>query len=106
MKEKMIEGEWSEVIGNARPVFELLRKRDPIRDLLQKDGYTAETANYLLDSIQSSFKFSSKFLHRLDENRERIIPEIKASKEDAYLTYVTSAALINLIARKLKKTTV
>lgn len=106
MEKRVREGDWNEVMEAARPVHELLRHRAVINDILKRDGYTDEAAGYLLNSIQNFFLLSSKFIHRVAKPKKKIPPEIlpklKASKEDAYLVYVTTAGLVNLLARKFK----
>jgi len=103
VEKRILEGEWNEVMEDVRPVHELLRHRTLIKDLLKRDGYTEEATEYLLNSIQNLFDCSSKFHHRVDQAGKKILPEIKASKEDAYLVYVTAAGLVNLLARKIKR---
>lgn len=102
IQKRIKEGEWNEVMEDAREVHELLRHHALIKDTLKRDGYTDEAAEYLLNSIKSIFNLSSKFIHRVDQTGKKILPEIKASKEDAYLVYVTTAGLVNLLARKVK----
>jgi hypothetical protein len=103
MEEKIREGEWSEVIEKARPVAELLREKDMVKSILCKHGYHEEAANSLLGTITCLFDYSSKFLHKVDKDGTTIPPEIKAEKEDAYLTYCVSTALVNLLTQKARK---
>lgn len=98
-------GEWNEVILNLRMVWELLKKDVNIRDLLEKDGYTPDAATALDESVKSQFELASKFIHRLDKAGKKINPEIKASKEDAYLAYSFAASVLNLVLKKLSRLT-
>jgi hypothetical protein len=38
-------------------------------------------------ALTSLFNLSSKFVYRLDKSKLKIAPEIRASKEDAYLAF-------------------
>lgn len=102
MEYDMIRGEWTEVIQDSRVVWELLRNQDEIKDLLTRDGYTEPAVTDLNKSIKELFNYSSKFHHREDRGK-KIMPEIKASKEDAYLMYATSMAIVNLISKKMQR---
>jgi len=105
MKEDLLACEWNRVIEDSRPVFELFRKygRKLVKEILTREGYTEEAIKNLINSIDSLFHYSSKFHHRTDESGKKIMPEIKASKEDAYLIYTTAMGLVNLLARKVKR---
>jgi len=103
MEEKVKEGEWGEAIEKSRPVAELLRQEDMIRSILDRHGYHEDAADSLLGGIKSLFEYSSKFLHKVDKDRRTIPPDIKAEKEDAYLTYALSTGLVNLLTRKASK---
>lgn len=102
MKENLIKGEWNDVIEGSRTVWELLRNQDEIGDLLRRDGYTNDAINNINESLRQLFNFSSKFHHREDRGR-KIMPEIKASKEDAYLIYTMSVNIVNLISKKIQR---
>ncbi len=56
----------------------------------------------LNDCINLLFKFSSKFHHK-EDLQKKIMPEIKASKEDAELIYSLSINILNLISKKLQR---
>lgn len=102
MENNIIKGEWNEVIENSRAVWELLRNQEEIEDLLIRDGYSEQAFENLNKSIKELFNFSSKFHHKEDRGK-RIMPEIKASKEDAYLIYSLSMNLVNLISKKFQR---
>jgi len=69
---------------------------------LLRDGYSEQAFEDLNKSIKELFNFSSKFHHKEDRGK-RIMPEIKASKEDAYLIYSLSMNLVNLISKKFQR---
>ena len=103
MENNIIKGEWNKVIEDSRVVAELLRNQDDFKDLLLRDGYSEQAFENLNQSIKELFKFSSKFIHKEDMGKKEIMPEIKASKEDAYLIYSLSMSLVNLISKKFQR---
>lgn len=103
MEENLIRGEWNGVIEDSRAVWELLRNQDEIKDLLMRDGYSEPAFADLNESLNKLFGFSSKFIHKLDKDKKKTIPDIKASKEDAYLIYATSMTIVNLISKKMQR---
>lgn len=102
MEENLIKGEWNGVIEDSRAVWELLRNQDEIKDLLMRDGYSEQAFIDLNESLKQLFNFSSKFHHKEDKGK-KIMPEIKASKEDAYLIFATAMTLVNLISKKMQR---
>ncbi|MFZ2412549.1 MAG: hypothetical protein WAW23_13335 [Candidatus Methanoperedens sp.] len=102
MEENMIKGDWNGVIEDSRAVWELLRNQDEIKDLLMRDGYSEQAFIDLNESLRQLFNFSSKFHHKEDKGK-KIMPEIKASKEDAYLIYAMSMNIVNLISKKMQR---
>lgn len=103
MEENLIRGEWNGVIEDSRHVWELLRNQDELKDLLTRDGYTEPAFTDLNESLQKLFDFSSKFIHKLDKDKKKTMPDIKASKEDAYLIYALSMHVVNLISKKMQR---
>lgn len=97
--ENVTKGEWSDVIEDLRPVWELIRNDADIASLLQRDGYPQDAIAAFNESIKQQFTFASKFMHRLDQGQQ-IRPEIRASKEDAWLCYTFAMAVLNLVTRK------
>lgn len=105
MEQNIKMGEWNEVIKNSRPIYELIREKDFLESILSRSGYTQEMSLELHNSVRSLFNYASKYIHKIDQSPEKaIIHHFKAEKEDAYLIYATSATLINLLNRKLIKT--
>lgn len=103
MEKEIREGEWAEAIEKSRPVAELLREEDLVKSLLSKHGYHDDAADSLIATIIGLFDYSSKFLHKVAKDGTTIPPEIKPEKEDAYLTYTVSTALVNLLTQKARK---
>ncbi|MBU2594984.1 MAG: hypothetical protein KKG02_10655 [Candidatus Edwardsbacteria bacterium] len=102
MKEEIIKGDWNSVIEKSRGVFELLRNKAEVKDLLEKDGYTAEAISNIDQSFQSLFNLSSKFHHKEDQGKN-IMPDIRAAKEDAYLIYSLAAGVVNMVSNKYSR---
>ncbi len=102
MEKNLIKCEWNQVIEDSRAVWELLRNKEEIKDLLMRDGHTEEAYTDLNEGIKQLFNYSSKFHHREDRGK-RVMPEIKASKEDAYLIYAISMNIVNLISKKMQR---
>ena len=102
MEEDLQKCEWNRVIEDARPIFELLKKSDEIKDLFNRDGFPDDAINNLNNSMQNLFDFSSKFHHKTDK-KKKLRAEIKASKEDAYLIYSTGLAFCNAISKKIQR---
>jgi len=113
MEENLKKSEWNQVIEDSRHIWELLRNVDEIKDLLQRDGYTEEAINELFGyidknsckhsgSIGNLFNFSSKFHHKIGLDK-KLKPDIKASKEDAYLIYTTGLAFLSMVSKKIQR---
>lgn len=96
----LAKGDWNDVLEDLRPVWELLRNDADIAGLLQRDGYPPDAITSFNDSVKAQFNLASKFVHRLDRSGTRIAPEIRASKEDAFVCYSFAMSLLNLVARK------
>lgn len=102
MQKNIISGDWTEVMEGSRHVIELLRNEPLIKQILEDDGYTDVVSKEIYESLKNLFKFSSKFHHKLDLDK-KIKREFVPKKEDAYLIYFTTAGLVNLLTRKLKR---
>lgn len=104
MEVDLRKSEWNQAIEDSRAIWELLRNVDEIKDILLRDGYTEEAAVNLNESIKKLFDYSSKFHHKLGKAPEKkIMYEIKASKEDAYLVYTAGLAFANMISKKTQR---
>jgi len=96
-------GDWSDLVENSRGVYELLKDKQLVHDLLESDGYPADAITDISNCLAALWNFTSKFHHHLDRDKEKLKPEIKASKEEAELIYALSLTLVNLLARKAKR---
>lgn len=97
--------DWNDVVEDLRPVWELFKGRTDIKDLLENDGYSVDASTALNEGIKAQFELASKFVHRVDKSGKKITPEIRASREDAYLVYAVATAVVNLLASKLGRAT-
>jgi hypothetical protein len=103
MEANILEGEWNEVIEASRPIWEVLRNHDEIKDLLMEDGYTDQAFEAFNGTLKQLFSFSSNFIHQEEAGSKKLMPEMKASKEDAYLIYALSLNFVNLISKKMQR---
>jgi hypothetical protein len=97
--ESLDKGEWNSVLKELRQVWEVVRDSD-LETLLKDDGYTAEAATLFSTSIRNQFDLASKFIHIKDKSGKKVLPEIRASKEDAYFCYALALAALNLLTKK------
>lgn len=103
MQEYMAAGDWTLVVREARSVAELLRREgDALKALVEQDGLPPEAASDLTASLRHLFHYASKFSHRLDR-KENVLPQFKASKEDAHLAFAITSGVVNLITSKLRR---
>lgn len=104
MKKSIQSGDWRNCLRSARPIYELLNNKEHITDLLLADGFSNEATKSLLDSIESMFTFTSKFIHKVSKGHPRTLqPPTPANKEDALFVYSNAATLINLLLQKHKR---
>ncbi len=102
MQKALHEGEWDEVVKASRPVAELLRSEEIWSALGTRLGFPDDAIDEFRRSINGTFQFASKFMHRTDREGGLRVP-IHAAKEDAYLIYSLSVGWVNLLARKMSK---
>jgi hypothetical protein len=96
-------GEWDDVCKDLRGVWEAFKGYDFIKKVTIKDGYSEEAAKALDDAFQNLFTLASKFGHVLGKDKQTVLPDLHAQKEDAYLLYLLARSALNLIARKAKR---
>lgn len=104
MKVDIQKGEWTQCAEDARPVVELLNRPELIRPLLETNGIQPATAEKLIQGLDGVLKYTHAFHHRAERGGEKVVPAVHAEAEDAYLAFATAGALLNLVARKLAKT--
>jgi hypothetical protein len=103
IEKELLAGEWNQVMKESRELIELLNNNS-FKDYLIETGYTDEAAGHFTNGIKELFSFSSKFIHKIGTDKQ-LNKKIEASKEDAYMVYSLCANGVNLIARKMQKTT-
>jgi len=96
-------GEWDDVCKDLRGVWEAFKGYDFIKKVATKDGYSEEAAKALDDAFQNLFTLASKFGHVLGKDRQTVLPDLHAQKEDAYMFYMLARSALNLVARKAKR---
>jgi hypothetical protein len=101
MEEAMRDGDWTLVMKESRPVWELARCKDKISTLLQNEGLSEQAIGSFEDLIKSLFDFSSKFIHRVGKGNSIMIN--KAEKEDAILVHSLSLSIVNLLSKKINR---
>ncbi len=100
-REKLV-GDWEAVLKESRPVWELIKNKQDILDLLANEGLNTDTINAYRKVVESLFDFSSKFIHR--EAKDKTLMSVNTvRKEDAELMYSLAVTIVNLIAKKLKR---
>lgn len=102
MRDSLVEGEWTDVMEKARPVGELLRNLDELKNLLMQDGFTDQAAEDMNTILKALFELTSKFHHKTTKDN-RLKPDMKPSKEDAHMMYAVAANVVNMIAQKQKR---
>ncbi len=103
MEEDIRKGEWTQCAEDSRTVLELLNRPALLRPLLKTTGLPEANENALLDGLRQVYSYSHAFHHRVEDNGKVIESAVNADPEDAYLAFATTAALLNLVARKLKR---
>lgn len=101
MEKEKIDGEWNNVVKESRPVWELLKSRAEIAEILRNDYLNDSAIESLSKLIDAFFDFTSKFIHKQSKSNE--VMYNKASKEDAQMIYAMSVSIVNLITRKMDK---
>lgn len=104
MQAHMTAGDWTLVVREARSVAELLRREEgALKELMEQDGLPPEAASDLTASLRHLFQYASKFSHRLDRSGQKVLPQLKASKEDAQLAFALTSGVVNIITSKSKR---
>lgn len=93
--------EWKAVIQEARPVAELMRKKNEIKTLLENEGFQDLVIDDFFKMLDGLFNYTSKFIHPV--RRDGSINIATAKREDAELVYAMSANLVNVIATKMMR---
>jgi len=112
----MDEGRWSLAVGESRKAFEALTKGSvnidgqqksavaAICELLHNSGLpkkNAESFRLLIDN----FKDYTQPQHHIQDSGEDIVLAVPVDREDALFTVTTLTTIINLLARKYRKST-
>lgn len=103
MEEDFKRGDWPELLDHARPVPELFREQNYLRDAFEAEGYPADAIAEFRESLSKLFDFLSKFHHAVDRQGKVIPPRIRPSREEAEIVYALCVTIVNLLARTAKR---
>lgn len=106
IKAKIQAGEWREACEKARPVIELLNEPDMIRSILNANGHPPEATSALVDALQKLHTYTSKFIHKVGQDRKTLLPDIVPEKEDAYFVQSLAVSLVNMLTQKARRAAV
>ncbi len=107
MIESMKTGDWGEVVGKSRFIYESLIKsegKQALRKFLQEDT-NIDDANLsqLITSLDNMYQFSSGLHHSLDKSTGAPKEIYVGRREDAELMYYLSVSLVNALMSKLNR---
>ena len=74
-----------------------------VTDLINRDIGHEEAADDLQKSMKGLFDYASKFTHSLERDKKKLLPPLKASKEDAVAAFAAASAMVNLVSAKLRR---
>lgn len=95
--------EWNQVIKEARPVLEVVKK-DKIRleRLLIDGGFTNQATSDFIEMLQKFHDYASKFIHKMERgNHIDPMPTIPAQREDGDFVYAMAINIVNVITKKI-----
>jgi hypothetical protein len=103
MEQELNKGEWGSVVAKSRELLELFRRdmKDFIKEMIaETTSMDAEKAASLTRSIDELYGYASD-LHHIVNNQGKVKEDIyTGGKEDAYMVYLISTSLVNLLRRK------
>jgi len=98
------QGEWGRVVAESRGLLELFTK-DETRFVKSMISQTTTVDDDKAGAITQAFDNLSSYaneLHHVVGRQGQVKDVYTGGKEDAYLVYMVSASLVNLLARKFK----
>ena len=107
MLESMKTGDWGEVVGKSRFIYESLIKnggKQAIRKVLLDDAAVDESnLSQLIAGLDNMYQYSSGLHHSLDKNSGAPKDIYIGRREDAELMYYLSVSLVNALIAKLNR---
>lgn len=113
MKEDLISCDWNGVVEESRKLLEIFyvkdfknpppalqAKRDKLKLLFASSNLSDDGIQSLLNSINETFDFTSKYHHALDR-KLAFNPEPHARKENAYFIFTSCVNFLHMIIAKL-----
>jgi hypothetical protein len=98
-------GEWGKVVQDSRDLLELFKK-DMTQFIKKMISHTTslqdEEAGELTESIDKLFAYASNLHHTVRQGQLKEV--YTGGKEDAYLAFMISAGLVNLLSKKFRAT--
>lgn len=96
-------GEWNDVIEKARPLLELVRKKEMVKKAFENAGFPEDSIGMFMGMLDNGFQYSAKFIHKVDLDGKTIRPEIPAQKEDALFIYSMAINILNTLLKKVNR---
>jgi len=101
MEQEVRLGNWKTVIIESRELIELFKKDVTkfVKEMISKTTQLEEKKTLpFTELIGKLWDYANNFHHSVEKGK--INPDYTVGKEDAYMTYVVSACLVNLLAKK------
>ena len=107
MELELNKGEWGDLVSESRTLIELFRKPPEIKDRIKRmiadtTSIEPEKAASLTESIDKLFGYASDLHHTVNDAGKMKTEVYTGGKEDAYMVYMLSASVVNLLERKFK----
>jgi hypothetical protein len=107
MIESMKTGDWGEVVGKSRFIYESLTKNDgkqALKKILLEDTNIDEAnLSQLITGLDNMYQFSSGLHHSLNKSTGAPKEIYVGRREDAELMYYLSVSLVNALMSKLNR---
>jgi hypothetical protein len=105
MESELNKGNWGDVVGDSRNLIELFRKPSEIKEYIKEMIATTTSidsgkASSFTESIDKLFGYASDLHHIVNDAGKMKTEVYTGGKEDAYMVYMLSTSLVNLLRRK------
>jgi len=105
MESELNKGNWADVVAGSRNLIELFRKPPEIKDFIREimartTSIEPEKAGSFTESIDKLFGYASDLHHTVNDAGKMKTEVYTGGKEDAYMVYMLSASLVNLVRGK------
>jgi hypothetical protein len=99
-------GEWDKVVEESFKLFEILKKDNTalIKEMLkQTTGVMDKEAVEFTIALENLYGYAAGLHHPVNKDEKSVKGSFTGAKEDAYMFYLLSVSLVNLISAKLRK---